>query len=196
MSLSLRFRQPFYAYNEKIYFKGYQDNDTIWHINGTEYNTYATISMGKYKYPEYRNLKEIQNWFVNFNRKQGYYYLVNTVMEDDLYIYLSAEPYFNPEMGSPRLLFDKNQNIGIAAKTESGNYGITDDILGGHSFWPRIITDNYYISVTNAYDFIEEAQFLSTSSSQFKEFIQGIDEDSNPIVTIATKKRQQDESAK
>ncbi len=186
--LSFRFRKPFYKYCDNIYFKGYQDNDTIWRLNGMRYKTHAVIDMGKYKYPEYRNVGEMRTMFTNFHQKKGDYYQINAAMEDNRFIYLTVEPYWNPDMGSPRLLFDKFQNIGVTAITESKDDGITDDILGGPAFWPRLITGNYSVSVTDAYDFIEKSQSLSTPSSQFKEFMQGIDEESNPIVTIVTLK--------
>jgi len=188
MSVSLRFRQPFYKYKNEVYFKGYQQNDTIWRINGIEYETHAIIDMGKYKPPECKNVNDMHSSFDRFVKKEGDYYFVLSVMEDSHYMYMSLDPCWNPEMGSPRLLFDKHQQSGFAPKTESGAYGITDDILGGPAFWPQIISGKYYVSVTDAYKMIENCQSLSSPSPQFQEFIHGINEDSNPIVTIVTLK--------
>ena len=187
-SVYIPFRQPFYKYKNEVYFKGYQQNDTIWRINGIEYETHAIIDMGKYKPPECKNVNDMHSFFNRFVKKEGDYYLVLSVMEDSCYMYVSLEPCWNPEMGYPRLLFDKHKKTGFSPKSASGTYGITDDILGGPAFWPQIISGKYYVSVTDAYKMIESSKSLSASSPQFQEFIHGINEDSNPIVTIVTLK--------
>jgi hypothetical protein len=123
----------------------------------------------------------------NFGQK-GDYYLVKSVMEDSRFLYLSAEPYWNPAMGSPRVLFDKSQQMGMSAKTASGEDGLTYDILGGLAFWPLIISNIEYVSVVNADELIEKSRNLPNPSAQFKKFQQSINEDSNPVVIIATKR--------
>jgi hypothetical protein len=171
MMITLRFRQPFYRYGGYIYFKGYQDNDTIWRVNDTGYTTRAVINMGQYKSPELRNVGNMRMFFDNFNKKKGNYYLVLSAMEDEQFIYLSMEPYWDPEMGSPRLLFDKLQNKGTVLEASAGDYGFIDDIHGGPVFWPQVITKNHYVSVMNAEDFIEKSLSLDDRSLYFRNFI-------------------------
>jgi len=183
---SIPFRHAFYRYEEKVYFKGYAQNDTVWHVDDTGCEVHAVIDMGKYKYPEIRNVSDMLEESANFGQK-GDYYLVKSVMEDSRFLYLSAEPYWNPAMGSPRVLFDKSQQMGMSAKTASGENGFTEDILGGPGFWPLIISNNDYISMVNADELIEKSRNLSNPSTQFNKFLQSINEDSNPVVIIATK---------
>ena len=186
--ITLRFRKSFYKYGDDIYFKGYNDYDTIWRVAGTSYTTHAIINMGKYKHPVDRTAEDLQNIVPKFSRKEGDYYLVLYAMEDDTFIYVSLEPYWNPEMGSPCLLFDKHNNTGFVAKASTADYGFVDDIHGGPAFWPQIIYDNKYVSVTNADMFIEKCQSLSAHSPQLSNFLKSINEESNPIITIATEK--------
>jgi hypothetical protein len=186
--LSMRFREPFYKYKEQIYFKGYQDNDTIWHMNGRGYSTHAVINMGRFKYPEPTEIGGLQDLFRDFDAKTGDFYQVNRAQEDDVYIYLTCEPYYNPAMGSPRVMFDKATGAGFSAVTASGGAGIEDDILRGPAFWPEIITDDRYISVVEAYKLLEATENATDLAPEFKTFIDGIDENTNTIIVMAKRK--------
>ncbi len=89
--------------------------------------------------------------------------------------------------GFPRLLFDKSRNLYVG-QDRLGQDGLTDDILGGLAFWPLIISNIEYVSVVNADELIEKSRNLPNPSAQFKKFQQSINEDSNPVVIIATKR--------
>ena len=185
---SMRFRDPFYTYNGDVYFKGYRDNDTVWRMDGGQYDTHAMIDMGKFKYPEPSNVDEMMAHMGDFDDKRGDYYMVNRAFEDDRYIYLDVEPYYNPDMGSPRIVFDKESMTGITAKDNSGDYGFEDDILGGPAFWPQIITDEYYISVIEPYKLVDNTENTDPSPA-LKDFLKSIDaEKSNTIIILAKRK--------
>ncbi|MDR0954261.1 MAG: 6-bladed beta-propeller [Rikenellaceae bacterium] len=183
--LSQQFREPFYKHNNQVYFKGYQDNDTIWRMDGSDYATHAVIDMGRYKYPEPTDVGGMENWHRDFIAKTGDFYQVNKAQEDDDYIYLTCEPYYNPKMGSPRVMFDKATGVGFSAVTASGEAGIEDDMLRGPAFWPEIITEDRYISVVEAYKLLEATEDATDLAPEFKTFIDGINENTNTIVAIA-----------
>jgi hypothetical protein len=186
--LGRRFREPFYKHKNQIYFKGYQDNDTIWRMDGRDYATHAVIDMGRYKYPEPTDIGGVENLYRDFDANTGDFYQVNRAQEDDVYIYLTCEPYYNPAMGSPRVMFDKATGAGFSAVTASGEAGIEDDILRGPAFWPEIITDDRYISVVEAYKLLEATEDATDLDPEFKTFIDGINENTNTIVVMAKRK--------
>jgi hypothetical protein len=196
-SLSMRFREPFYKYEGQIYFKGYADNDTIWRMNGRDYSTHAVINMGRFKSPEPTNGAEFDKWWnENWGQKKGDYYQIKKAQEDRGYIYLTCEPYYNPEMGSPRVMFDKAAGAGFSAVTASGEAGIEDDILRGPAFWPEIITDDRYISVVEAYKLLEAVEDATDLAPEFKTFLDGIDENTNTIIVMAKRKTASAEKSK
>jgi hypothetical protein len=186
--LSAPFRDPFYKYKERIYFKGYADNDTIWQMNGTAYATHAVVNMGRFKNPEPTDGYGALERHKSFVQKTGDFYRINKAQEDDGYIYLTCEPYYNPEMGSPRVMFDKATGAGFSAVTASGEAGIEDDILHGPVFWPEIITEDRYISVVEAYKLLEAVEDATDLDPEFKTFVDGIDENTNTIVVMAKRK--------
>jgi hypothetical protein len=189
-SLRMRFREPFYKHNDQIYFKGYADNDTIWLMKGIEYATHAVIDMGKFKSPEPTNGLEFEKWWdENWGQKEGDFYQVKKTQEDDGYIYLTCEPYWNPDMGSPRVIFDKAAGTGFSAVTAAGDAGMEDDILHGPTFWPEIITEDRYISVVEAYKLLEATEGATDLTPEFKAFLDGIDENTNTIVVMAKRKK-------
>ncbi len=143
--------------------------------------------MGKYKRPVPKSHKDVQAWFAD-HLKSGDFYQISQAQEDDGYIYLTCEPYFNPEMGAPRVMFDKASGTGFAAVTASGEAGIEDDILHGPVFWPEIITDDRYISVVEAYKLLEATEDATDLAPEFKTFLDGIDENTNTIVVMAKRK--------
>ena len=186
--LTMRFREPFYKHNNQIYFKGYQNNDTIWRMDGRRHETHSVINMGRYKYPEPTDMKSTEEWYRSFAEKTGDFYQVNKAQEDDGYIYLTCEPYYNPEMGSPRVMFDKAAGTGFSTVTATGEAGIEDDILHGPVFWPEIITDDRYISVVEAYKLLEATEDATDLAPEFKTFLDGINENTNTIVVMAKRK--------
>lgn len=187
--LTLPFREPFYTYKNQIYFKGYADNDTIWHMNGMNYAPHAVINMGRFKSPEPTNTTEFEKWWnENVRQKKGDYFQVVKTQEDDGYIYLTCEPYYSPEMGSPRVMFDKAAGTGFSVVNATGEAGIEDDILHGPVFWPEIITDDRYISVVEAYKLLEATEDATDLAPEFKTFLEGINENTNTIVVMAKRK--------
>lgn len=183
---SQAFNQGFYKYNDDIYFKGFTDNDTIWNINGNNHKLHAIINMGKFKRPEAINLDGVMEIF-SAHLKHGDFYNVNGVLEDDLYIYMNCVPYYNPEMGRPFVVYDKQAMQGFLVQDEHENPGFKDDIAGGPNFRPLFMNDEFYVTVVEAIDFIENVENSENSenkSESFKKFINSIDENSNPIVTL------------
>jgi hypothetical protein len=188
--LTSPFREPFYTYKNQIYFKGYADNDTIWHMKGMNYAPHAVINMGRFKSPEPTTAAEFEKWWnENVRPKKGDYFQVVKTQEDDGYIYLTCEPYWNPAMGSPRVMFDKAAGAGFSAVTAAGDAGMEDDILHGPTFWPEIITDDKYISVVEAYKLLEATEGATDLAPEFKTFLDGIDESTNTIVVMAKRKK-------
>lgn len=186
MHLSNQLRDPFYKYNEALYFKGYYDNDTIWKLDNLKYKVHASINMGKFKSPVYEDLGLQMDKFV---KKEGDFYAINRVAEDEQAIYLSCVPYWNTEMTSPTVVYDKKQHVGFVTKNEQNDYGIADDILFGPSFWPLLVTDDYYISIMEPSALLEKSEKIPNSSVAYKNFLKTIDEDkSNPILILAKRK--------
>lgn len=184
---SMRGRDPFYTYNGQAYFKGFEDNDTIWRLDGLDYKMHAYVDMGKFKSPQESSIFERSS---NFKKKLGDFYCVPRVLEDKCYIYLQCNCYYNPEMKNPRIIFEKERQSGFVVKDESETYGIVDDIAGGPTFWPFLITDDYYMSIIEPVDLLEQRENLANPSPAFKKFLKTIDEDkSNSIIIRAKRKK-------
>lgn len=180
------FRSPFYKYDKVLYFKGYYDNDTIWKLDNLKYKVHVSIDMGKFKSPIYEDLDLLMDKFV---KKEGDFYAINRVAEDEQSIYLSCVPYWNTEMKSPTVVYDKKQQVGFVTQNEQKAYGIADDILFGPSFWPLLVTDDYYISIMEPSALLEKSAKIPNSSAAYKDFLKTIDEDkSNPILILAKRK--------
>lgn len=178
----------FTKYNNKNYFKGSSDNDTLWCINGSGYTPHAIIDMGKFKFPEPTDIDEEMEKFRMFDRKEGDFYKVNSILEDDLYLFLNCNPYHNPEMGSPLVVYDKQAMRGFAVEDADGNVGFKDDIEGGPNFIPLLITDDYYFSISEAVDFLEITENSQTQSEKLRKFRKTINDESNSIITIVKRK--------
>ena len=178
----------FTKYNNKNYFKGSSDNDTLWCINGSGYTPHAIIDMGKFKFPEPTDIDEEMERARMFGRKEGDFYQINSILEDDLYLFLNCNPYYNPEMGSPLVVYDKQAMRGFAVEDADGNVGFKDDIEGGPNFIPLLITDDYYFSISEAVDFLEITENSQTQSEKLRKFRRTINEESNPIITFVKRK--------
>ncbi len=182
------FFNPFYSNNGKLYFKGFEENDTIFNIMEDKADVHAIINMGKYKRTEPVSLKEYFARNKEINGRRGDYYYAKSVFEDDNYIYLKCRPAFNQAMGSPIILFDKKLRTGYNLKDENGEKGIIDDLCGGATFVPMLITDEYYLEITNADDFIDRNEGRENLSGELKELLENITYESNPIVTLVKRK--------
>jgi hypothetical protein len=169
---------PFYHYNNKLYFKGYEDSDSIWEVDGSSIKLHAAIDMGKYKLqlenrPDYA--------YDNFNKNGGSYYRVPAVTEDNRFIFLLAGTWDGKLVTN--ILFEKSSGKGFSLKQDSLN-GITDDIVHGPPFWPLTITDKYYIGVIEADDLLNSVDADSASPS-LRKLMSGIDENTNQLLILA-----------
>lgn len=179
-------RDPFYTHGNRAYFKGFEDNDTIWRLEGLDYKTHAIIDMGKFKSPQQATINERMG---NFQKKLGNFYFIPRVMEDKRYIYLPCSYYWNPDMKKPRVVYDKKSEAGFVTKDGSNEYGIVDDILNGPSFWPSMITEDYYISLIEPVNLLNQSNDLVNPSPAFKKFLKTIDEDKSNSILIRAKRK-------
>ena len=179
-------REPFYSYKDKIYFKGFEDNDTIWRLDGPDYKVHTIIDMGKYKSPLEMTFNER---FSNFRKKLGDYYQIPRVLEDEHYMYLQCRYYYNPEMKCPRVVYDKKNRTGFVINKEDDKVGIVDDIAGGPSFWPDIITDEYYLSLFEPGALLEKSEALESPSQAYKKFLKTIDEDKSNSILVRVRRK-------
>lgn len=69
---------------------------------------------------------------------------------------------------------------------EFGKYGFKNDIDGGMPFWPVVIKGNKMYQYIDAVTFIEAA--AKSSSAKMKEVAATLNEESNPVVVVATLK--------
>ena len=170
-----------YTYDNRLFFKGFNDHDTIWELKGTEYRVHAIIDKGKYKSPRYFGSEMFQRQ----RNGEGSYYRINQAQEDDRYIYITLSPYWNPYMRSPLIMYEKREKKGFFTFGRFEN-----DITGGHVFSPNIFTDSHYISTIEAQVLLDKEDTYINASPSFKNFIKTLNEDSNTILIKAKRKRQ------
>ena len=179
-------RDPFYTYRHHLYFKGFSDNDTIWRIQGLNYDVHAILEMGKFKSPQTATFGERLR---NAVKKLGDYYQIPRVLEDEYYMYLQCRYYNNPEMKCPRIVYDKKKQAGFVINKEDDEDGIVDDITGGPSFWPYLVTDEYYISFIEPGALLEKSEALESPSQAYKKFLKTIDEDKSNSILVRVRRK-------
>jgi hypothetical protein len=180
--------KPFYNRKDTIYLKGKEVNDTIYQLSGSISEPYVAFNMGKYKLPV-----EYESWYsFEASQKNGSrYWGIPSVAEDERYLFLLAQRYapvdgdryVHNEDNFRYIIYDKSRKLGFRV-----NGKLQDDVLGGPSIWPYWITDNYYMSVIECYDLLDEIKkskyFLS---SDFKKQISSWGYDTNPLVIVCRK---------
>ena len=181
--------EMFYHNNGFLYFKGEMFNNTIWKISGINAEPYAFINLGKYKMP-----LEFEPWNSSievFFQHCEKYWCVSSLVEDDNYFYLLSENRKQSKINSIRkyIVYDKKIKQGFAANDDNG-IGITDDIHGGPPIWPLWTSDEYYINAIELYELLEKVESGEYfPSTQLKELISRIGEDSNQLIVLCRKKK-------
>ena len=182
----------FYYKNDSLHFKGDVSNDTIWKISGVNAMPYAYIDMGKYKLP-----LKYQPWVseAEYERnKHNGYWIVPSLVEDDNFFYLTSyNLYIIP--GTRKFIemkyavYDKKREKAFSTKDQYG-FGITDDILGGPPFFPRWISNDYYINTIEGHELLEQVKAGDyTPSPSLKELLSRIDEDTNQLLILCRRKK-------
>lgn len=177
-----KYQKSLYQYKNNLYFKGFEDNDTIWELKLPHSEIHAIINMGKYKLPldcraDYS--------YENFKKNARNYYSIPRIFEDDRYCFMIAQPRESKDLTYIPIIFDKENEIGYTVKNDT-IFGITDDILNGPSFWPFFISDEYYIGVIEAYELI--GKLSATNNNSLKYLLNNINENSNQLLIICKKK--------
>lgn len=186
--------KPFYRYQDTLYMKGKESNDTIYRLSGMNRKPYVAFDMGKYKLPI-----EYEGWY-NFEAMQkngSRYWGIPSVTEDDRHLFLLAQRYadvdglryVHNENNFRYIVYDKEKREGFITKGKDGTR-FTDDILGGPPIWPYWVTDEYYMNVISWNRLSKE---LDTGkyklSPVFEKQIAGFGYDTNPLVVLCRRKK-------
>ena len=175
---------PFYSHNGNVFFKGFEDNDTIWRLSGSVATPHAYISMGRHKLPI-----ETMPGTARFNHHGHNYWGVPMVFEDDNYFFLLLTRRNGPSHRT-YVAFNKNERSGFIIRDENG-IGITDDILGGPNIKPRKSSNGYIVAFYEAFDLLESLERGNhTPTVEFRRQLSMIDEEeTNQLVILARKNR-------
>lgn len=183
-TVSSKYGQYIYTYQQNLFFKGNEDNDTIWQLKYPKPEIHAILDMGKYKLPlKYR----VDYSSEGFDKNAANYYGVPYVYEDERYFYYIAQPrnshstWFNYFP----VVFDKRSGKGYLVK-KGDALGMTDDLLQGPSFWPFFVSNNYMVNAVEAVDLMKQLQ--GTKSPYFKKLLSTINENSNQLLILCKKK--------
>jgi hypothetical protein len=177
-------REEFYYYDHATYFKGYENNDTIWEIKNNQIKPHLYLDMGKLKLP--LNLEPNYS-MTNFQKNGHKYKCVPRVSEDDKYVYMNINFRNGGALIDYCALYNKNSKEGYLVHGEK-DAGIKDDLKFGPDFWPRSITRDYYISYIEAFqliDYLDENPQLV--NEKLKTLIKSLNESSNPVLILASK---------
>lgn len=180
-----KIRQEFYKYEGNIYYKGYEENDTVWKISNLSLEPHIYFDMGKYKLPlRYEPNVSLESFMADAQK----YRCVPRVGEDMNYIYFNVNFRGGGGIIDYCAIYDKKQRTGCIVHGEK-EAGMKDDLLNGPDFWPMYINKDYYISYIEAYlliDYLDKnPQLIGTD---LKKVIQGLSESSNPLLIICRKK--------
>jgi len=175
--------RPFYRFNGKQYYKGYEDNDTIWQLTIPNPTIHAIIEMGTYKLPIESRVEYSK---INYDKNAHKYVGIPCILGDKHLFYISSEARNSKKISTLYHIYDKISNHGYLV-TDGITQGITDDILQGPSFWPIDINDQYYIGTIEAYDFIEKIDKLKVKHIQISKIASQINENSNQLLILCRK---------
>ena len=168
----------FHTYDGRLFFRGFNDNDTIWELKGAEHKVYAVVDKGKFKSPEY----EWEEMKKRAKNNEGNYYQIRVIKEDEHYLYVFLAPHWNRNMRIPYIIYDKKEKKGFSS------FSVENDISGGVFILPFSITDNYYMSFIEAHHLLEYEKINNRASTSYKNFLNTINEDSNTILIRAKQK--------
>jgi hypothetical protein len=182
--IASKYQKTSYACDSKLFFKGEESNDTIWQLKLPQPEIHAILTLGKYQLPA---KDEVNFSSDNFMKHAQDYYGIPRVLEDSRYFYLMVQPRWSTskEFVYFPMVFDKESQKGFVVKKEN-SLGITDDILGGPSFWPYFITDEYYIGIVEAYELKDRLH--GVKSGYFTRLLASVDENSNQLLILCKKK--------
>ena len=178
-----KYQKSVYEYENNFYFKGGEDNDTIWKLTLPKPEIHIIINMGKWKLPlEYRADYSSSDFYKNAES----YYSIPRLLEDKRYCYLIAQPRLSKQQEYIYypVIYDKKYKKSYIVRKGSV-YGITDDILNGPSFWPFFSSENYLVSAIEAYDLINKLS--ETKTDYFRSLLSSVDENSNQVLIICHK---------
>ncbi len=186
--------KPFYRYNNILYLKGKEHNDTIYQLVGRRYKPYIAFNMGKYKLPI-----EYEAWY-NFEALQkngSHYWGIPSLAEDDHYLYLLAQRYasiggnnhVHNEDNFRYIVYDKEKREGFVTSGEQGTR-FTDDILGGPAIWPYWVIGDYYMNVIEWDELSNEIEKGNYKlAPAFEKQLAGYGYDTNPLVVMCRRKK-------
>ena len=188
-----KYWESFHTYQDILYMKTKEDNDTLYQIQGEKAIPYLLFDMGKYKQP-----MELQAWYCyeDFLHKAYKYWGILSVLADERYYYLTAQRCTDPdgeifkhkESNFHYILYDKELDEGFVTDGPEGTR-FTDDFLGGPAFWPRWDAGAYFVSTIEWYDLKQliNEEKLTLSPDLQKQY----DEwgyDTNALLILARKK--------
>ena len=188
-----KYWESFHKYQDILYMKTKEDNDTLYQIQGEKAIPYLLFDMGKYKQP-----MELQAWYCyeDFLHKAYKYWGILSVLADERYYYLTAQRCTDPdgeifkhkESNFHYILYDKELDEGFVTDGPEGTR-FTDDYLGGPAFWPRWDAGAYFVSTIEWYDLKQliNEEKLTLSPDLQKQY----DEwgyDTNALLILARKK--------
>lgn len=188
-----KYWESFHTYQDILYMKTKEDNDTLYQIQGEKAIPYLLFDMGKYKQP-----MELQAWYCyeDFLHKAYKYWGILSVLADERYYYLTAqrctdldgEIFKHKESNFHYILYDKELDEGFVTDGPEGTR-FTDDYLGGPAFWPRWDAGAYFVSTIEWYDLKQliNEEKLTLSPDLQKQY----DEwgyDTNALLILARKK--------
>ena len=188
-----KYWESFHTYQDILYMKTKEDNDTLYQIQGEKAIPYLLFDMGKYKQP-----MELQAWYCyeDFLHKAYKYWGILSVLADERYYFLTAQRCTDPdgeifkhkESNFHYILYDKELDEGFVTDGPEGTR-FTDDYLGGPAFWPRWDAGAYFVSTIEWYDLKQliNEEKLTLSPDLQKQY----DEwgyDTNALLILARKK--------
>ena len=188
-----KYWESFHTYQDMLYMKTKEDNDTLYQIQGEKAIPYLLFDMGKYKHP-----MELQAWYCyeDFLHKAYKYWGILSVLADERYYYLTAQRCTDPdgeifkhkESNFHYILYDKELDEGFVTDGPEGTR-FTDDYLGGPAFWPRWDAGAYFVSTIEWYDLKQliNEEKLTLSPDLQKQYDRW-DDDTNALIILARKK--------
>ena len=178
--------EEYYGYNGNTYYKGYQENDTVWKVNKSRLDPHIYFNMGKFKLPlKYYCNVSLKRFKANAHK----YKCVPRVDEDKDYIYFNINFRNGGGIIDYCALYDKSKEVAFIVYGEK-NAGMKDDLLGGPDFWPLHIDQDHYISYIEAYlliDYLDKTPQLI--HEDLKKQIQSLSESSNQLLILCKKKK-------
>ncbi len=184
----------FYCFNNEVFYRE-KYNDTIFKITSSiSFLPNIILSLGKYKIPIEHRIEFLASG-KEFRKYSSRYY--NTKVEEtNNYVFVTYMSYLENDP-KKALLYDKKAHIGFRLKNQNNKeIGMIDDIDNGLEFWPLKIDGHYgLISWIDAPELLEQLEVKYGKSwkkmikPKLQNLVKTLDENSNPVVMIATVKK-------